>query len=247
MRKVLRVVYFAAGTACIVYFFVLWRASRFGLSMSWMWPGAGAALWIAGGLCGLRSLPGWLRIAWRACLAAGLVLLMVLEGCVISGMRAQAPADLDYLIVLGARVEEDGPSPALNRRLNAVMACLDEHPRATIIASGGQGPDEPMSEAECIRRELERRGVDPSRILVEDRSTTTAENLRFSMALMDSPDARVGIVTNNYHVWRALRLARHVGLSDAHGIAAKYTGHTLFHFMVREAVCTVVERLRGNL
>jgi len=116
-----------------------------------------------------------------------------------------------------------------------------------IIASGGQGPDEPMSEAQCIRDELIKRGVDGDRILMEDRSTTTAENIFNSMVLMDSPDARTGIITNNYHVFRAVRIARRAGLTRACGIAAKYTGYTKFHYMIREAICIAVDWLRGNL
>lgn len=246
MRKSLRILYFIAGAACLAYYVALGLASRFGLNLSGLWPALGAAL-IAAGLLSARPLPRWLRVGWRALLAAALAALIALEIPVISGMRATAPAGLDYLIVLGARVERGGPSPALRRRLNAVMAVLDDHPDAVIIASGGQGADEPTSEAQCIRDELVARGVDASRILMEDKSTTTAENLAFSAALIGDKRARVGIVTNNYHVWRAVRTARRAGLENACGIAAEYTGTTLLHYMVREAVCIAVDGLLGHL
>ena len=241
-----RALYLLAGAASVLYYFVIGHASRFGLSMSLLWPALGGAFLAAALLSGLR-LPRWLRLAWRGLLCLGLACLVGLECLVVSGMFSAAPAGMDALIVLGARVDPDGPSPALRRRLNAVMAVLPDHPDAVIIASGGQGPDEPMSEAACIREELIARGVDPGRVRVEDRSTTTAENLAFSKALLPSPDARVGIVTNNYHVWRAIRLARNAGYGNVWGIAAKYTGWTLFHYMVREAACIPVEWLRGNL
>ena len=244
--SVLGIVYIAAGIACVVYYFVIGLWSRFGLNISWIWPAAGAVL-IAAGLLTRAALPHWLRWAWRALLGAVLALVIGLECLVISGMHATAPAGMDYLIVLGASVYQDGPSPALTRRLNAVMACLGDHPDAVIIASGGQGADEPMSEAACIREELIRRGVDADRIIVEDKSTSTMENIRFSMALMDDPDAPTGLITNNYHVYRATRIARKAGLKNVHGIAAMYTGHTKFHYMIREAICLVVDYLRGNL
>ena len=157
---------------------------------------------------------------------------------VISGMNASAPPGMDYLMVLGASVYADGPSPALTRRINAVMDCLDQHPDAVIIASGGQGRNEPISEAQCIRDELVKRGVDPGRIVMEDKSTDTRENMIYSRALIDRPDAAVGIVTNNFHIWRSLRMARRAGLTNAHGIAAEYTGPTLLHFMVRETIAS---------
>ena len=244
--KILGILYLAGGIACIVFFFVISLFSRFGLSIAWVWPATGAAL-IAAALLTRIDLPPWLRYAWRALLISGFALLMALEGLVISGMNATAPPGMDYLIVLGASVYQDGPSPGLTRRINAVMKCLDDHPDAVIIASGGQGRDEPVSEAQCIRDELVKRGVNPARIVLEDQSTNTRENIANSLALMARPDAQVGIVTNNYHIWRALRLARRAGMVNAHGIASEYTGPTLIHFMFREAVSITVSFLKGYL
>lgn len=245
MHRILRYVYIAAGAACCGYYFVIGLASRFGLSLSWMWLALGAAFICAGILC-IRPLPRALRWGWRLALLACMVWLMAMEGLVVSGMTRSAPANVDYLIVLGARVESDGPSPALTRRLNAAMEYLEDSPDTIIIASGGQGSDEPMSEAACIRDELVRRGVAPERILLEDSSTDTQENITCSMALIGDTGASVGILTNNFHVYRAEKLARSAGLENVCGIAARYTGFTLFHYMVREAICITVEFLMGN-
>ena len=246
MFNALGIVYLLAGGACIAFYFLIGFYSRFGLSIQWIWLVAGAALIVAGLLIRV-PVPRWLRYAWRTVLIAGLLLLSGLEGLVISGMNATAPPGMDYLMVLGASVYADGPSPALTRRINAVMGCLDRHPDALIIATGGQGDGEPVTEAQCIRDELVSRGVDPSRIRMEERSTNTWENMTFSKALLDRDDAAVGIVTNNFHVWRSLRLARKAGLTKVHGIAAEYTGPTLIHFMVREAISIAVWFLRGRL
>ena len=247
MKNKLKIVYIALGILSIAYYFVIWRASRLGLSMSGMWIAIGLVLIAAGLLSGCRAIPRWVHIAWRCALCIGVYAVLALECLVISGLHATAPAGMEYLIVLGARVDPDRPSPALTRRLNCVMSIIDDHPDATIIASGGQGPDEPMSEAQCIRDELVKRGVDAGRIVMEDRSTSTVENLRNSLSLMRSPDAPTGIITNNYHVWRATHIAKKVGLTNAHGIAAIYTGFTKPHYMIREALGIVLDRLRGNL
>ncbi len=245
MLNALGIVYLLAGGACIAYYFLIGFYSRFGLSIQWIWLAAGATLIVAG-LLTRAPVPRWLRYAWRTALIAALALLAALEGLVISGMNATAPPGMDYLMVLGASVYADGPSPALTRRINAVTGCLDRHPDAVIIATGGQGSGEPVTEAQCIRDGLVRRGVDPARIIMEDKSTNTWENMTFSRALIDR-DAAVGIVTNNYHIWRSMRLARRAGLTNVHGIAAEYTGPTLIHFMVREAIAIAVGFLRGRL
>ena len=243
---ILGIVYLLAGVACIAYYFLIGFYSRFGLSIQWIWLVAGATL-IAAGLLTRAPLPRWLRYAWRTALVAALVLLAGLMSLVISGMNASAPPGMDYLVVLGASVYADGPSPALTRRVNAVMNCLDQHPDAVIIASGGQGRNEPISEAQCIRDELVKRGVDPGRIVMEDKSTDTQENMVYSRALIDRPDAAVGIVTNNFHIWRSMRMARWAGFTNAHGIAAEYTGPTLLHFMIRETIGIAVHFLQGSL
>lgn len=241
----LSIAYIIAGVACVVYYFVISLYSRFGLSFSWIWPALGAIL-IAVGLLARAPLPQWLRWAWRALLAAGLALLIALECLVVSGMSATAPPGMDYLIVLGARVYDDGPSPALTRRLNAVMACLGDHPDAVIIASGGQGRNEPMSEAQCIFDELVKRGVAPARIRLEEASTDTFENIANCRAMIGDDGAAIALVTNNYHVWRSLRIARKVGLTNVYGIASEYTGPTLFHYMVREAIAIVEHYVKGK-
>ena len=246
MKQVLKKIYWLAGAVCIGYYFVLGFSARFGLSQSWIWLLGGTVLMLAGCACLIR-LPGWLRAVWRTLLCAGLALMVVLLGMVVSDMNRTPPEGLDYLIVLGARVEQDGPSRALQHRIDAAAEYMAENPDAIAIASGGKGADESVSEAACIRDGLIAAGIAPERILLEEQSSTTAENMQFSEALISDETAAVGIVTNNYHVHRAIGLARKAGIRNPHGVAAEYTGFTLFHYMVREALGLVADTVLGNL
>lgn len=243
VKKGLRMIYWGLGVACIAYYFLIGMAARFGLSLSWLWLALGGMFLVVGILC-TGEVPKWLRILWRTGLSLGLAAMLALLGVVSTGMHQTPPEDLDYLIVLGARVEENGPSRALQRRITAALQYLEDNPDTVIIASGGQGADEPISEARCIRDELVENGVSETQIIMEDRSTSTVENLQFSAELIEDLEASVGIVTNNYHVYRATWLAKHLGYSEVYGVAAKYESVTLLHFMVRDAICLVVEWIR---
>lgn len=242
-------IYGLAGLACLGYWLLMGVTARFGLDMHWIWLVVGGALTVAGLVCRWDRLPGWVRIAWRALMCAGLALVIALECCVISGMNASPPEGLDYLIVLGARVEPDGqPSKALEKRIRAAAEYLARNPETVAVASGGKGTDEVISEAECIRSGLMQRGIDESRILLEDRSTATSENMAVSMKVMGySEENSVGLVTNNYHVFRAMKLAQRAGMKNVHGLAADYGGFTLLHYMMRDGACLLEDWRRGNL
>ena len=118
------------------------------------------------------------------------------------------------------------------------------------IASGGQGEDEPMSEAECIRDHLVAGGIDADRILLEDRSTSTEENMRYSLPMLRSLETDVesiGIVTNDFHVFRALCLARKNGGFTFYGVPARSTVFGFIHYAMREFFTLSVSLVRGYI
>ena len=215
------------------------------------WIVAGAALLAAGWAHrtgAWQVLPVWIRRIAVAVMA--LVTCGVFAGCALIMCAAASipPANLDYIVVLGANLNADGsPKETLRYRLDEAAAYLELNPETACIVSGGQGPDEPCSEAEAMARYLEATGVDASRILLEDRSTTTAENLRFSAALLDSPDASVGVVTNDFHVLRATRIARRQGLTSVYGISAPTNPLYLPQACGRECVALAKDAMVGNL
>lgn len=174
---------------------------------------------------------------------------------IMTAARPAAPDGLDWIIVLGAHVRPDGePSRALRHRLEAALAYLEANPMTGVVASGGRGSNEPCTEAAAMARWLTARGIARERIVEEGASTTTAENIAYARRLIARADrgaphgiARIGIVTNDFHLYRALRIARHQGLENAWGIAAESTPFYLPQNLLRELFALVKNHLRGTL
>ena len=158
---------------------------------------------------------------------------LVIEGMVIRQMHVQGEKNLDYVIVLGAQVHADKPSVVLKYRLDEAILYLNENPETVCIVAGGQGKNEPYSEAYGMAQYLMQNGIDKERILLEDQSKTTEENLRYSRKFLPE-GAKVGIITNDFHMFRALQIAQKQGLSDVCGIAADSTKFYLPNNMLRE-------------
>ncbi len=124
----------------------------------------------------------------------------------------------DCVIVLGCQVKGETPTPMLCDRLNAALELLESNPNAVCVVSGGQGPQEHISEAEAMRRYLNERGIADKRIITEPLSTSTEENLRFSAELLSERGFKgsIVVVTNEFHQYRADIYARRAGLSVGH-------------------------------
>ena len=147
------------------------------------------------------------------------------------------------VIVLGCQVHPDGPSLMLTERLDAAYDYLVEHPAARCIVSGGQGADEPMSEAECMYNYLIERGIAEDRLYMEDKSTSTRENLLFSSEIIEANglNPRLAIATNEFHEYRAQKLSAELGF-DCSAISAPTTAPLLPTFYVREMFAILVQR-----
>ena len=159
--------------------------------------------------------------------AAGVVVLM---GCMniitTSGQSDWERAEKsDYAIVLGANVHANGtPSRIMRSRLQAALTFMERNPKAVVIVSGGQGPDEPISEAKCMYDTLVQMGAEESRLLMEDESHTTRENLINSEKLMadrSGTEQPITIITSEFHQRRAAYIADSLGLETC-----AVSGHT---------------------
>lgn len=180
---------------------------------------------------------------------AGLALAVFLAAaaCSVSGFAAQGEDDLDYIVVLGAQVHLDGPSWVLVHRLETARAYLEENPRTTCIVAGGQGANEALPEAPVMAAYLEQHGIDPGRILEESASLNTKENIVNSMQLADLRGARVGVVTNNFHVFRSVHIARKQGIANVCGIAAFTDAWYVPNNVAREALGILKDLAVGNM
>ena len=254
-RKIINDLILLLGVFCFVYYLGMGIFVRFGQSMLWLWPLGGTVCLVRYFLvrrsirAGVRvPLPRWFIVLWRVCLAAGFAFFFFVEYFVCAGAFEQAPAELDCVIVLGAKVNATAPSGALRQRIDAAAGYLEANPDTLCIASGGQGDDEGISEAQCIRDNLMALGIDGARIVLEDRSVDTYTNLQNSIPLLPEGTRTVGIVTSDFHVFRSLRTAAFQGWDyEFYGIPARSSRSGFLHYAVREFCAIVVSTLEGNL
>ena len=242
-------VFIALGIACIVYGFCILAVGS-GTMFFAVWFGIAALLF--GAAAGVHfdwiaKAPFVAKCAGGAVLVAVLALGVVETGCVATGFNAAGRPGLDYLVVLGAQVKSDGPSVVLRHRLDTAAAYLRDNPDTLCIVTGGQGANEPFTEAEGMRDYLVSVGIDEDRIILEPQARNTQQNIAYSMTLMDSPDASVGVVTNNFHVFRGVSLAKKQGMTDVCGIAAPSNPLYLPNNILREYFGITKDFLAGNL
>lgn len=180
-----------------------------------------------------------------------LIALVLCELPVLRAAKTDADPAADYLIVLGAKVNGTTPSHAMADRLAAALGYLQTYPDAKAVVSGGQGDDEGVSEAEAMAVWLRAHGVQDERILLEDQSETTRENLENSFAIIRAhggdPAEGVAIVTSEYHLYRAREMAAALGAKPI-GVAAR-TGILAMriNYFIREAVAVGYMKLAGTL
>ncbi|MBR1586428.1 MAG: YdcF family protein [Clostridia bacterium] len=165
-----------------------------------------------------RILRWWLRLLVQL-ITLGVLLFGIALGA-LTLMEAQArgagadeKGDSDAIIALGAQVYADGTlSPQLTLRLEAVLAQYERHPRL-IITCGAQGQNEPGPEGQIMKDWLVARGVPESRVIAETASRNTRQNLQNAARLLPESAGKVTIITSDYHLPRAMALARDQGLT----------------------------------
>ena len=240
------------GIVFIAYFIMIELFTGFRLNFNAVWLFMGVVLILYDRVNRLGKIPygmfpNWVKMICLILASAGLILFLIVEGCIISGFKAVSTDDFDYVIVLGAQMKKNGPSRVLRKRLDKAYEYAVEHDKVKVIVSGGQGADEQVSEAQGMTDYLVEKGLDESRIIMEDQSKNTYENLTFSGKICDPGTDKIGIVTSNYHIFRAMHIAKKQGYAKITGIPSLAEPLLQPTNMFREFFGIVKDTLFGNM
>ena len=205
--------------------------------------------------------------------ASGLMIVLVTQILIFGRIPAAAEPSLDYVIVLGARVKEHTVSNSLKKRLDRAIVYAEENPYTILVLSGGKGPGEADSEAQVMYDYLVYNGVSPRQLLMESDSTSTVENIAYSKIVIEqdrmkdkkeiipmpgktgsvpyaiAPDKplEIGVLTSNFHIYRARLTAEKWGFDNVYGISAESDPVLFIHLCVRECASILKDRLMGNM
>ena len=151
------------------------------------------------------------RLFLLGVLLLGVISFVWIETLVLQAARPDSVVNAKYAVVLGAGLRGDQPSQTLKNRLDKGVEYLRENPEAKIVAAGGVGAAATLSEAEVMKRYLTAQGIAETRVLLEDKSRTTDENLKFTKALIIAregmPAHSIAVITSDYHLYRAKQIA----------------------------------------
>ena len=211
--RMLAVIFAIPALPCL-----LWPPARFGAAFF-----GALAVGCAGEAAAVRWSPDSIaarRVAvlGRILFALFLISFIIIQGIILSGCRPDPEAEnADYVLVLGAQIYADRPSASLQSRLDAAFDYLQRNPTARAILCGGQGSNEVMPEAWMMRDYLLAHGVPEQRLLIEDQSSNTIQNIANAYQQYLSPGDRTAVITYEFHLSRARRLMSSAGL-DPYGI-----------------------------
>lgn len=223
------------GILCLTYFGVIVAYSGIKTSLAWIWP-------VFAILCFIlargeiyyhqhkRQVPLWIPVSVSTICVTGLVTFVILQVLIFGGMIKSSPDNLDYLIVLGAKVREDDISASLKRRLDKAIRYAQEHPETKLVLSGGQGEDEPTTEALAMAEYLLYNGIAPEQMLLETYSTSTMENLICSKSLIEEQRRQEKETQKKLQEKRMLRqmeLARFIRELEGRAAAERYASSSL--------------------
>ena len=266
---------------CLVYFVVIMVYSGIGTAYAFIWilfaAGLGATAFCVWHYQRYpRRLPLRLPVSLVTICGAGLVIMLVLQILIIGKVPQVAESDLEYLIVVGAPVRGEKPGHTLRLRLDKAAEYGLQNPETILVLSGGRISEGGGTEAEAMKQYLLDKGLPEERLVLEQRSVSTVENIAYSRILIDEikkkrqeehhqderalpaylPAAmgqragnrhQIGILTSNFHLYRAMQIAKKQGMQEISGIASASDRILFVHFCFRDGLAILKERLAGHL
>lgn len=189
-----------------------------------------------------ESRQGKVLIVFLSCFILTCATLAGVVSVCMARAAGKAPEADPTLVVLGCQVKKGRPSLMLQERLDEARSYLEANEDCICILSGGRGEDEEISEAECMYRYLRECGISPERLVQEDQSASTRENLRFTQEILEERGLgnRIAIVTNEFHEYRASKIAEKLGL-DAYAVPARTYWPLFPTYLVREWYAVLYE------
>lgn len=181
-----------------------------------------------------------IKITFQLIIALVIIALLasLVTGCFILFRSLGTKGNFSYMIVLGTTVEGTEPSPMLNDRIKAAARYMEKNPDVICVVTGGKADDENISEAQCMYNGLTELGIDGQRILMEDQATTTAENFKYSVALLEEELGRcptnIGVLSSEFHLLRAAMIAKSYDLNPSTIPANSSDTQTFFRYFLRE-------------
>lgn len=220
-----------------------------------------------------KRIPLSFIVPMYVCLILGILVFIISSFIIFSNINYKAEKDLDYLIVLGSKLDKDELSTkSLKRRLDRAKAYIEENPNTTLVLSGGTGEGRTVSEAEVMAAYLLNQGLSTDRILVEIQSHNTKENIIYSFALIQkqvedkrkainiqdinirgpvlstyNKPKRIGILTSDFHTFRAMALAKNIENEEVYAISSTSPPLTLLNMYLRECFAILKEKFMGYI
>ena len=220
-----------------------------------------------------KRIPLSLVVSSNVCFILGILVFMIVSILIFTGVSHNEEPGLDYVIVLGSRLDKDSlASPTLIKRLDKAKEYLDNNENAVLVLSGGVLKGYDISEAQVMANYLTNRGVAKDRLLLEIQSRNTLENIIYSKALIErvtdeerkegitakikvqkpvetveNRPQRIGILTSNFHSYRAMRLAEKIIPSELYSISAPSSTANMLNMYLRECLAILKEKFMGDI
>ncbi len=176
-----------------------------------------------------------------------IIIICIVLGIIIKHGVNKPKSGAEYVIVLGAQVRGTTPSLNLAKRLDKACEYLKQNSDTKVIVSGGQGAGEDITEAQAMSTYLLNKGIDKDRIIMEDKSINTHENIKFSKRIINNDKAKIVIVTSSFHVYRGVRIAKKQGLNNVEGFGSSIKWYTIPNLYLREAIAIIKYYVCGQI